>query len=528
MANLELIVKAFVVSFALIGVSNVSYSQINEAPPVPYNGNYLYKYGISPKVFNLLLSPMYQEEVSFSADWNLSENFQNNVTSVNLQMDYDPYYEYGNQLFVIVRDENIYDYKSKRQIKRYVALQNEKFKNLKDFSLVNENSIQFLRQEGDSTILEFSLRKPLLPWKLKHIGSSTGRIYLLNNELQKISLNSVKQFKADGVSYSNYTSEVSFKGDRDLGYLFDQYHMSGSGTKQGEPYSYSETLDIISYQDKEKRILTSFEGGAQKPEQFNEQADTFSIQLERSLPFLGNAARKAGYELPQPWGVNLFNHFQKESYSMNAIVLNGVNLSDLVFEEGGSIADVDIGVTAAMGDVWILPFLNFSVLYGRIYGNTNVSLELNDEMKDILGWIGEPADALDFSVDVGGSIAGLGMTVAGGYKNLFGTVASQYVVQTAESAGTTVGAFVVTPLIGLRMPKFVNIMVGAQYQYTNNKVSGSFQLSGADNTFSLNLEPKTWNFMAGLQRDISNHWTGAFQIGMGNRKSSTLVIGYRF
>jgi hypothetical protein len=78
------------------------------------------------------------------------------------------------------------------------------------------------------------------------------------------------------------------------------------------------------------------------------------------------------------------------------------------------------------------------------------------------------------------------------------------------------------------MPKIVNVMVGAQYQYTNNKVSGSFQLSGADNTFSLNLEPKTWNFMAGLQRDISNHWTGAFQIGMGNRKSSTLVIGYRF
>ena len=213
---------------------------------------------------------------------------------------------------------------------------------------------------------------------------------------------------------------------------------------------------------------------------------------------------------------------------LNDIVLNGINLSEFFFQQGGSVADVDIGVTAGMADVWVLPFLYFSVLYGRIYGNTNVHVEFNDEIKTILGQIGESADALEFNVDVGGSIAGAGMTAAGGFKNLFVTLATQYVVQTTEVSGSTVRAFVATPLVGLRMPKFVNFMVGAQYQYSDTEVSGSFELSGSDNSFALNLEPKTWNFMMGIQRDISNHWTGSFQVGIGERKSSTLVLGYRF
>ena len=517
-----------VIAFTLFWGNLASYAQGNEAQSVPYNGSYLYKYGISPKVFNLLLSPMYQEEVSFSADWTLSENMNSQHNQIDLQMDYDPYYEFGNQLFVIVRDPATYQHWSKRQIKKYVSVQNEKFKELKDFNLVNQEDIRFLKQSGDSTIFSFSLRKPILPWKIKHISSFTGRMYLQDGELRKLSLNSVKKFKSAGVRYDAYTASVFFKGNREEGYLLDYYQTNGSGTKKGESYNYSESLDIVSYQDKEKNSLTHFSTSVRKPGQANSKADTFKIKLERSLPFLGNAARKAGYALPQPWGINLFSHFQKESYQLNNIVLNGVNLSELVFQQGGSTADVDIGVTAGMADVWILPFLNFSVLHGRIYGNTNVRFELNDEIKALLGWLGEPAEAIEFNVDVGGSISGVGMTVAGGYKNLFATLATQYMVQTTEVAGSTVRAFVATPLIGLRMPKIVNIMVGAQYQYSDTEVSGSFNLSGSDNTFSLTLEPKTWNFMMGIQRDISNHWTGSFQAGFGERKSSTLVLGYRF
>ena len=531
--KLNLSSRFFIIAVPLILMalffSNISsFAQNSEKESIPYNSNFLYKYGISPKVFNLLLSPMYQEEVSFSADWTLSKNGNDQKNQINLQMDYDPYYEFGNQLFVIVRDQNIYQYWSKRQIKKYIAVQNEKFKNLKDFNLVNQDDIHFLKQSGDSTIFSFSLHKPFIPWKIKHIGNFTGQMYLLDGDLKKISLNSVKDFKLNGVRYDTYTASVYFMGNREKGYLVDYFQTSGSGIKKGESYNYSENLNIKFYKDKEKNTIENFPTSFWELETNNGPADTLMIRLERSLPFLGNAARKAGYELPQPWGINLFSHFQKESYNLNNIVLNGINLSELLFQQGGSTADLDIGVTAGMADVWVLPFLNFSVLSGRIFGNTNVRFELNDEIKDILGWIGEPADALEFNVDVGGSISGVGMTFAGGYKNLFATLATQYMVQTTEASGSTVRAFIATPLIGLRMPKIVNVMIGAQYQYSDTEVSGSFNLSGSENSFSLNLEPKTWNFMMGIQRDISNHWTGAFQVGMGERKSSTLVVGYRF
>ena len=518
---------ALVFSWLIMGGVSTLYGQNNEVPTIPYNGSYLYKYGISPAVFNLLLSPMYQEEFTFSADWTLSEEYLKQATQVTLQMDYDPYYEFGNQLFVIVRDKNTYTYWQKKRIKKYVSRQNEKFKQLKDYSLVNGEDIRYLKESGDSSIFEFTVRSPILPWKIKHISNFAGRMYLLDGELKKLSLTSVKKFKSEGVRYDAYTASVFFKGNRDEGYLLDYYQTKGTGTKNGEPYTYAENLAITAYHHKDKQPLST-DQPFNTSEKHTVDADTFKIKLERSLPFLGNAARKAGYALPQPFGINLFNHFQKESYQLNDIILNDVNLSELVFQQGGSIADVDIGVAAGMADVWILPFLNFSVLYGRIFGNTNVRLELNDEMKALLGWLGEPADALEFNVDVGGSIGGVGMTVAGGYKNLFATVAAQYMVQTTEVSGSTVRAFVATPLIGIRMPKIVNVMVGAQYQYSDTKVDGAFSLSGSENTFSLNLEPKTWNFMIGIQRDISNHWTGAFQVGMGERKSSTLVLGYRF
>ena len=98
-------------------------------------------------------------------------------------MDYDPYYEFGNQLFVIARDKNTYSYKSKRQIKRYVSLQNEKFRQLNDTNLLNEKDILFKEQSGDSTVLEFIVRRRLLPRKIKHIGDFAGSIYLINGEL---------------------------------------------------------------------------------------------------------------------------------------------------------------------------------------------------------------------------------------------------------------------------------------------------------------------------------------------------------
>jgi hypothetical protein len=493
----------------------------------PYNSSYLAKYGISPKIFNILLSPMYQEEVKFSANWTLNEKTAGKENQIAVQMGYDPYYAYGNQLYVVVGDPETYDYMSKGQIKKYISRHNEKFKKLKEFSLIEEGDVGFIKEIGDTTILGFKFNKSRLPRKIRYYHKFEGRIYLYKGQVSKITLTASEKFKSIGIKYHNFYAEAKFKGNQDTGLLLDSYAISGTGIKKGGNYSFSEKFDIVSYKNQENKILSDYSSN-QPSEQEHQISDTLTLKLERALPFLGNAARKAGYELPLPWGVNLFSHFQNESFSLTNIVLNDVNLSELAFKDGNSIADIDIGVTAAMGDVWILPFLNFSALYGRIYGSTKVSLALNDEMKDLLGLDGKPVDQLDFNVDVGGTIAGLGITLAGGYKNFFATVATQYIVQTTESAGTTVKAFVITPLVGLRMPKIVNIMVGAQYQSMDTKIAGGFELDGENNNFSLTLVPKSWNFMVGVQRDISNHWSGAFQVGIGNRKSSTLVVGYRF
>ena len=191
---------------------------------------------------------------------------------------------------------------------------------------MNPDDIRFVGHSGDSVVFSFSLRKPILPWKIKHISGFTGLMYLQNGELKKLSLNSVKKFRSAGIRYERYTVSAFFKGNREDGYLLDYYQTNASGMKKGKRYSYSENLNILTYQDKEKNTLADFSPVVMESGQMNSKADTFKIKLERSLPFLGNSARKAGYELPLPWGFNLFSHFQKESYNLNDIVLNGINL----------------------------------------------------------------------------------------------------------------------------------------------------------------------------------------------------------
>ncbi|WP_420582745.1 hypothetical protein [Reichenbachiella sp.] len=492
----------------------------------PYNSTYLAKYGISPKIFNLILSPMYQEEASFTADWKLRDETNNKSNDIQVQMDYDPHYAYGNQLFIIVKDEKVYERMPEKKIKGYVSRQNEKFKELQGFDLIEESDVGLIYEEGDSTVLGFNINKSRLPLKIKRYSKLQGRVFLKNGDLQRITLSS-SNFKSENIKHNEFLIELSFVGNKNTGYLLSKYLVKGKGLKKKENYTYNDLIEVISYQSKEKEPISEYPI-SESTLSSTGISDTFKIKLERSMPFLGNAARKAGYELPLPWGINLFNHFQTEQFGLNNIILNDINLSELVLEEANSTVDADIAVVAGMGDVWILPFLNLSVLYGRIGGSTNVILPLTEEMKDLLGWIGDPVDQINFNVDVAGSIGGFGMTAAGGYKNLFATVAGQYMIQTSEGTGTTVKALVVTPLIGLRMPRLVNFMVGAQYQYTDTDLSGSFKLDGVDNDFSLTLKPKTWNFMVGIQRDISNRFSGAFQVGIGDRKSSTLVIAYRF
>jgi hypothetical protein len=139
------------------------------------------------------------------------------------------------------------------------------------------------------------------------------------------------------------------------------------------------------------------------------------------LPFLGEEARKLGYELPEPFGVGLVYYKLKRDIDVTDLRI-GRNeappTSVSRFADLGSSSDVD-NINVKL-DVWLLPFLNVYAIAGKIHNEsmTHVNVTLPP-----LSPVGNPR-TFETTVPTGidGSVAGLGITIAGGYKSFFGAL----------------------------------------------------------------------------------------------------------
>lgn len=61
------------------------------------------------------------------------------------------------------------------------------------------------------------------------------------------------------------------------------------------------------------------------------------------------------------------------------------------------------------------------------------------------------------------------------------------------------------------------------------KAVGFIDLPSGDRlNYNVGFEPTVWNYMIGLYTPLSDHWELAVQSGFGDRRSLTVVFGYRF
>jgi hypothetical protein len=490
----------------------------------PPNSSYLAEYGLSPEIFNVVVSPMFQEEYLFKAKFSVSELRGDEKAKAEYEVLYDPFYEYGLTMKLIVHDPDVYDLTKRTTLKKYVGKSNEKYKKIRGNNLVDESDVGLIKDNGEEVILGFRLKKSNLPINLKHLQHMDGEVYLYNGELQRIELILHKPSKIMGIDALEGSLVVQFQRMETGGYLLRESVEKYSGTSKNEAVELMDVMEFSAYFDREGRALKSYTSDVQINQNPDYTSDTLNVKLERALPLLGNAARKAGYELPLPYGVELFTHFQQEELVLEKIVLNGEDLTNSILEPGRSSARAVTNLIAAKADVWILPFFNVSVLGGTIFGTTDVKLRLNDEIRPIVDPDGELGENLVITTDITGPMFGAGITVAGGYKSFFATVNVMYIKQMVKEANTEVDAMTITPLVGVRFPHVINVVVGGQYQLYDSKVSGS--LAGLN--YEVELKATQWNWLLGLQRDFSNHWNATIMVGPNPRPQTTVVVGYRF
>jgi len=266
-------------------------------------------------------------------------------------------------------------------------------------------------------------------------------------------------------------------------------------------------------------------------------ADTIKVGLGPALPVFGRAAKKAGYVLPRTFGFDVFTHVQKEKMQFTNLAVGFnqdslINLNDF-FDFPNSKVDQTVGLAMGRADMWVFPFLDIMVLAGVGESYIHAPLRLDEELKQQLedwGWligIDSVPDEVLIETNVTARILGGGLTLAWGYKNFNISVNGMFMATQLQEANTTNKALVISPLVGYHT-RWFNVMAGAQAQFYETRVLGSFLLPQGSLYYDVDFVARNWNFIAGLYKGgIWNHFNFAAQFGFGSRKSMTVIIGYR-
>lgn len=138
----------------------------------------------------------------------------------------------------------------------------------------------------------------------------------------------------------------------------------------------------------------------------------------RRLPFLGEKAREAGYELPLPLGAGMVGYYLDRDIRVDEVRLG---------RDGEAVAPVGdfvhIGSDSKVEnlnvklDAWLLPFLNVYVIAGYIHNESDTTLEVT--LPPLLPGGTPRRRSVTVPTALEGSVGGLGVTLAGGYRAFF-------------------------------------------------------------------------------------------------------------
>lgn len=139
------------------------------------------------------------------------------------------------------------------------------------------------------------------------------------------------------------------------------------------------------------------------------------------LPFLGAAARELGHELPATFGVGPVYYYLSRDIEVTDVRIGRdgqppASVGDFAQLSASSKVD-NYNIKA---DFWLLPFLNLYAIAGTIDNKSNTTIAVTVPP---LVPNGEPrVRTITVPTSLDGSVGGVGMTLAGGYRWFFGAI----------------------------------------------------------------------------------------------------------
>lgn len=277
------------------------------------------------------------------------------------------------------------------------------------------------------------------------------------------------------------------------------------------------------------------------------------------LPFFGDEARARGYDLPEPFGININYINIRQNLNVNSIKFNGLALGSLPLD---NFFNINVGHTRERSktetlklDAWLFPFMNVYGLVGHTRGHSvsNIGVGVNAFGKAVYP---PNLQNLKFQLDFKGTTYGVGTTLVGGYDNWFTSVDANYTETRFDILDGSINAFTLTPRVGysfttpgvdtLHMPDGkLNVWVGTMYQDVQQEFKGKLSdlhMPSTDLDQMVNLANKNgrgrfdvkqhltspWNVLVGAQYALTRNIDITSEVGFAARNSFFVSGEYRF
>ena len=508
-----------------------------------YNSNLLVEYKIDPKILNNIISST-RQDVAYRMD------IQHNITSEGKKETFsyylivDPYPVYGTELKVQVPKEelsNIDISDIKKTLDDMMGVQLY----LQHGDLYDLDSFKLVSKKPSDTIISFTFNKSALPREVKHIREMTGYVHIVNGVLDKVVIKSDKRFELRSIEVDSYEKVTYFKPVKTGGYLVSKESLAIEGVYDDQPYFETVQGNITEYWNAQRKEITYDKGVNDKLVNIqNKDYETIAVDLDRFFPILGKEARKAGFELPKPYGITLVNMFQDTNMHMTSFEIDGLNVDLNKILDGDSTYRSLTYAPLIRADLWVLPFVSFSLILGGTDTNTDVKLVSdsgliipNPILPNILPPITiiPPGGSAHGSLHTNSILYGVGATVAGGFDNYFTTIDFQYMVAYTPSKEVTIDMMIITPLVGYTFAEYdTRVFIGAQYQRLAQEITFALDFNDQNGdprhmSGKIGLRSDEWAGVIGTDYSFTRNWSTNLLYSQGiDRKNIILGITYRF
>ncbi|VEB94921.1 Uncharacterised protein [Cedecea lapagei] len=278
------------------------------------------------------------------------------------------------------------------------------------------------------------------------------------------------------------------------------------------------------------------------------------------LPFFGDSARAEGYDLPEPFGVNINYMNMRQNIDVNNIGFSGLALGPIPLDNAFKI---NAGKTRESSktetlklDAWLFPFMNVYGLVGHTEGHSLSHIGVGINLPGGGTIHPQGLQDLDFQLDFKGTTYGVGTTFVAGIGNWFGSLDANYTQTRFDILDGSIDAFTLSPRVGYRfttpalnklyLPQGqLNVWVGSMFQDVQQEFRGSLndlhmpselmsQMLGLANQkgngrFDVKQRLKSpWNMLIGAQYDFTRNLNLTTEFGFAERNSFLASVEYRF